>query len=91
MPLRCVYKQLKESIYTTYGWDALTYEYTRRACALPASEGYGQYLTQDRHGGLTLDPAKVLQAERRDGKLVVHSNYDTSTPTYAHGAVVLIR
>jgi len=80
VPLRCVYKQLKESIYTTYGWDALTYEYTRRACALRASERYGQYLTQDRHERLTLDPAKVQQAERRDGKFVVHSNDDTLTP-----------
>ncbi len=54
--------------------------HSKRACALRASERYGQYLTQDRHGRLTIDPAKVRQAERRDGKFVVHSNDDTLTP-----------
>jgi hypothetical protein len=54
--------------------------HSQRACALRASERYGQYLTQDRHGRLGIDPAKVRQAERRDGKFVVHSNDDTLTP-----------
>jgi len=54
--------------------------HSKRACALRASERYGQYLTQDRHGRLGIDPAKVRQAERRDGKFVVHSNDDTLTP-----------
>jgi hypothetical protein len=54
--------------------------HSKRACALRASERYGQYLTQDRHGRLAIDPAKVRQAERRDGKFVVHSNDDTLTP-----------
>ncbi len=54
--------------------------HSKRACALRASERYGQYLTQDGHGRLAIDPAKVRQAERRDGKFVVHSNDDTLTP-----------
>jgi hypothetical protein len=54
--------------------------HSKRACALRASARYGQYLTQDRHGRLAVDPAKVRQAERLDGKFVVHSNDDTLTP-----------
>ncbi len=54
--------------------------HSQRACALRASERYGQYLRQDGHGRLVIDPAKVRQAERRDGKFVVHSNDDTLTP-----------
>jgi len=54
--------------------------HSKRACALRASKRYGQYLTQDRHGRLAIDPTKVRQAERRDGKFVVHSNDDTLTP-----------
>ncbi len=54
--------------------------HSKRACALRASERYGQYLSQDRHGRLVIDAAKVRQAERRDGKFVVHSNDDTLTP-----------
>ena len=54
--------------------------HSKRACILRASARYGQYLTQDRHGRLALDPAKVRQAERLDGKFVVHSNDDTLTP-----------
>jgi hypothetical protein len=54
--------------------------HTKRACALRASERYGRYLRQDRSGRLAVDPAKVRQAERLDGKFVVHSNDDTLTP-----------
>jgi transposase len=54
--------------------------HSKRVCTLRASERYGQYLTQDRHGRLAIDPTKVRQAERRDGKFVVHSNDDTLTP-----------
>lgn len=54
--------------------------HSKRACTLRASERYGQYLTQDPHGRLVIDAAKVRQAERRDGKFVVHSNDDTLTP-----------
>jgi hypothetical protein len=54
--------------------------HTKRACALGASERYGKYLSQDRHGRLAVDPARVRQAERLDGKFVVHSNDDTLTP-----------
>jgi transposase len=53
--------------------------HSKRVCALRASERYGQYLTQDRSGRLAIDAAKVRQAERRDGKFVVHSNDDTLT------------
>ncbi len=54
--------------------------HTKRACVLRASERYGKYLRQDRHGRLEIDPAKVRQAERLDGKFVVHSNDDTLPP-----------
>jgi hypothetical protein len=54
--------------------------HTKRACVLRASERYGRYLRQDRSGRLMMDPAKVRQAERGDGKFVVHSNDDTLTP-----------
>ncbi len=54
--------------------------HTKRACALRTSERYGQYLTQDRAGRLAIAPATVRQAERLDGKFVVHSNDDTLTP-----------
>jgi hypothetical protein len=54
--------------------------HSKRACALRTSERYGKYLTQDRQGRLKLDPTKVRQAERLDGKFVVHSNDDTLTP-----------
>jgi hypothetical protein len=54
--------------------------HSKRACALRASERYGKYLSQDRHGRLAIDPAKVRQAERLDGKFIVHSNDDTLTP-----------
>ena len=54
--------------------------HSKRVCALRASERYGQYLIQDRHGRLRIDPVKVRQAARRDGKFVVHSNDDTLTP-----------
>jgi hypothetical protein len=54
--------------------------HSKRVCALRTSERYGKYLTQDRHGRLKLDPAKVRQAERLDGTFVVHSNDDTLTP-----------
>jgi hypothetical protein len=53
--------------------------HTKRACVLRASERYGRYLTQDRAGRLAIDPAKVRQAERQDGKFVVHSNDDSLT------------
>ena len=52
----------------------------KRACVLRASERDGKSLSQDRHGHLMLDPAKVRQAERVDGKFVVHSNDDTLNP-----------
>jgi hypothetical protein len=54
--------------------------HSKRVCALRTSERYGKYLTQDRHGRLKLDPAKLRQAERLDGTCVVHSNDDTLAP-----------
>lgn len=53
--------------------------HAKRLCVLRASERYGKYLSPDRHGCLLIDPAKVRQAERLDGKFVVHSNDDTLT------------
>jgi transposase len=53
--------------------------HAKRLCVLRASERYGKYLSPNRHGRLTIDSAKVRQAERLDGKFVVHSNDDTLT------------
>ncbi len=52
-----------------------TYGLNHRAVAVCPS-----IQSQDRHGRLGIDPAKVRQADRRDGKFVVHSNDDTLTP-----------
>jgi hypothetical protein len=54
--------------------------HTKHACELRASERYGKYLVQDERGKLALDPVRVKQAERLDGKFVVHSNDDTLNP-----------
>jgi hypothetical protein len=54
--------------------------HSKRVCALRTSERYGKCLAQDRRGRLKLNPTNLRQAERLDGKLVVHSNSDTLTP-----------
>jgi len=52
-------------------------EHSKRACALRASRRFGRYLATARGGKLVISRRKVREAERRDGKLVVHTNDDT--------------
>jgi hypothetical protein len=57
--------------------EASDEQHSKRECALRASARYGRYLKLTAQGRLALDVAKVKQAERFDGKFVVHSNDDT--------------
>ena len=57
--------------------EAADAQHSKRECALGASARYGRYLKLTAQGHLLLDAAKVKQAERFDGKFVVHSNDDT--------------
>jgi hypothetical protein len=54
--------------------------HNKRACELRASRRYGRYLRQLASGRLKLDWGAVRQAEKRDGRFVVHSNDDTLSP-----------
>ena len=53
--------------------------HSKRMCALRASRRYGRYLRLTRTGRALIDASAVKAAERLDGKLVVHSNDDTSS------------
>jgi transposase len=53
--------------------------HSRRACQLRASGRYGRYLGETKRHGLRVDPRRVAEIARRDGKFVVHSNDDTLT------------
>jgi transposase len=59
--------------------EAADGQHSKRECELRASARYGRYLKLTAQGRLELDAAKVKQAERFDGKFVVHSNDDTLT------------
>lgn len=52
-------------------------EHSKRVCGLRASGRFGRYLKLAGHGKLAIDPAKVKDEERFDGKFVVLSNDDT--------------
>jgi hypothetical protein len=52
-------------------------EHSKRECALRSSARYGRYLKLTTEGHLALDAKKVKDAERFDGKFVVHSNDDS--------------
>jgi len=54
--------------------------HSKRACELRASRRYGRYLRQLKSGHLKIDRAAIRQAEKRDGRFVVHSNDDTLSP-----------
>jgi hypothetical protein len=54
--------------------------HTKRVCELRASRRYGRYLRLTKGGLLRIDAAKQREAERLDGKFVVHSNDDSLTP-----------
>ena len=50
--------------------------YSKRECVLRASGRYGRYLKTGENG-LEIDRKKVAEAERHDGKFVVHANDDS--------------
>ncbi len=54
--------------------------HTKRVCQLRASGRYGRYIKLDGNGQLKIDRSKIRDAERLDGKFVIHSNDDTLTP-----------
>jgi len=54
-------------------------EHSKRVCTLRASGRFGRYLKLATEGKLAIDPAKVKDEERFDGKFVVMSNDDTLT------------
>ena len=53
--------------------------HTKRVCQLRASGRYGRYIKLDSKGHPKLDRRKIRDAEKLDGKFVVHSNDDTLT------------
>ena len=55
--------------------------HSKRACELRTSARFGRYLREDESGKLSIDRAKIRDAERYDGKWVVTSNDDTLTST----------
>src|ERR1700682_2134706 len=52
-------------------------EHSKRECALRSSARYGRYLKLSAEGHLVLDAKKIKDAERFDGKFVVHGNDDS--------------
>jgi len=54
-------------------------DHSKRACSLISSRRFGRYLRKTRSGKLAICKASVREAEKRDGKFVVHSNDDTLT------------
>jgi DDE family transposase len=52
-------------------------EHSKRVCALRASARFGRYLKLAAKGKLVIDPAKVKDEERFNGKFVVMSNDDS--------------
>ncbi len=55
--------------------------HSKRACDLRTSARFGRYLREDESGKLSIDRAKIRDAEHYDGKWVVTSNDDTLTAT----------
>jgi transposase len=56
------------------------HDHSKRACALIASKRFGRYIRKTKTGKLAINKAAVKNAEKKDGKFVVHSNDDTLTP-----------
>ena len=52
-------------------------DHSKRVCSLLASKRYSRYLTTTKAGKISISRAAVKEAEKRDGKFVVHSNDDT--------------
>jgi hypothetical protein len=53
--------------------------HSKRACALISSKRFGRYIRKTKTDKLTIDRSAIHEAEKRDGKFVVHSNDDTLT------------
>ena len=70
-----ILEQLEAELGSLKGGDEDSH--SKRVCALRASARYGRYLKLDGKERLSIDTARVAQAERFDGKFVVHSNDDT--------------
>jgi len=51
--------------------------HSKRECELRSSARYGRYLELTAQGHLVIDTSKLKEAQRFDGKFVVHSNDDT--------------
>ncbi len=54
-------------------------EHSKRMCELKASRRYGRYLRTTKGGQYRINRSAIREAEKRDGKFVVHSNDDTLT------------
>lgn len=52
-------------------------EHSKRVCALVTSKRFGRYLARTRGGKIVISRRKIREAEKRDGKWVVHTNDDT--------------
>ena len=59
--------------------DAKGKEHSKRMCEIKASRRYGRYLRSTKGGQFRINRAAIREAEKRDGKFVVHSNDDTLT------------
>lgn len=66
--------------------------HNKRMCSLRTSGRYGKYLRMLKNGSLRIDRGAIRQAEKLDGKFVVHSNDDTlSAEDLALGYKQLVR
>jgi hypothetical protein len=54
-------------------------DHSKRACGLISSKRFGRYIRKTKTGKLAISRSAVREAEKRDGKFVVHSNDDTLT------------
>jgi len=70
-----VLEELEAELTTMSDCDAGGH--SKRTCQLRTSRRYGRYLRQLKSGRLKIDRAAIRDAEKRDGRFVVHSNDDT--------------
>lgn len=73
-----VLTELEAELVTLKDLDSSSY--TKRVFQLVASRRYGRYLRRTKTGKLRLNRTAVSNAERHDGKFVVHSNDDSLLP-----------
>lgn len=55
-------------------------DHSKKVCTLLTSKRFGRYLSKEKSGRVFLDPDKVKQDARFDGKWVVTTNDDTLSP-----------